>query len=107
MLCHVNFSFLQLFSLSVQESRVSAVVDVDPRCHSRLIGQRGRAIHKIMQDFGVEVKFPSDKNSPEITISGPPENVDDCKEHILLIVEEQVSGVRKSSSVCLCVCLHP
>ncbi|XP_065187615.1 vigilin-like [Sycon ciliatum] len=77
------------------ESQVSETIDVDPRCHSRLIGQRGRSIRKVMDDFAVEVKFPADKNSPTITITGAPDNVDDCKEHLLLIVEEQMQEIQE------------
>lgn len=83
-----------------QENQVAREVDIDPRCHSRLIGQKGRSIRKIMDKFGVDVHFSSDKTSPIVTVSGPPENVEGCCEHLLLLVEEFVSELLWCASTC-------
>lgn len=76
------------------ESQVSREVRVDARVHPRLIGQRGRSIRKIMEQFHVDVKFPreSDSDPNIITISGHADDVDAAKDHILNLEEEYVSG---------------
>lgn len=59
-------------------------VRVDSRIHARLIGQRGRNIHKIMDEYKVEIKFPKQGEDPDtITIIGAVEAVNDAKDHIL------------------------
>lgn len=75
------------------ESQVSREVRVDARVHPRLIGGRGKSIKRIMDQFGVDVKFPrgSDSDPNIITISGSAENVDAAKDHILNLEEEYVS----------------
>lgn len=75
------------------EDQLTAEVEIDPRCHSRLIGQKGRNIRKIMDKFSVDVRFPTDKSSPVVSISGAPENVDDCRDHLLLLIEEFMQDV--------------
>lgn len=63
---------------------VRETVRVASRIHARLIGQRGRNIHKIMDEYKVEIKFPKQGDDPdEITIIGPPNAVADAKDHIL------------------------
>lgn len=59
-------------------------VRVDSRIHARLIGQRGRNIHKIMDEYKVEIKFPKQGEDPDnITIIGAAEAVADAKDHIM------------------------
>ena len=68
-------------------------VKIDSRIHSRLIGSRGRNIRKIMDDFKVDIKFPTrdatDLNL--VTITGAQDDVYDCKDHLLNLEEEYVS----------------
>lgn len=71
-------------------------VDVDYRVHARLIGQRGRNIHKIMEEFKVEIRFPKqgeDDNPNAITIIGSPEAVSEAKDHILNLEEEYMEDI--------------
>lgn len=70
-------------------------VDVDYRVHARLIGQRGRNIHKIMEEYKVEIKFPKqgDENPNAITIIGSPDAVSEAKDHILNLEEEYLEDI--------------
>lgn len=73
---------------------VREIVEVDSRVHARLIGQRGRNINKIMEDYKVEVKFPKQGENPNvITIIGQPENVSEAKDHILNMEEEYLEDM--------------
>lgn len=67
-------------------------VEIDNRVHARIIGQRGRGIKKVMEDFKVEIKFPwaadRDENPDLVTIIGEAEAVSDAKDHLLNLQEE-------------------
>lgn len=65
---------------------------IDHRIHSRLIGRRGRNIRQIMDQYKVEIRFPSEDSDPDIvTIIGPEEKVQECVDYLLNVVEEYVS----------------
>ena len=68
---------------------------IDHRVHSRLIGAKGKAIAKVMDQFQVDVRFPKDKTCDTVTIQGLEENVEDAKYHLLTLAEDYV---------CLTVC---
>lgn len=70
-------------------------IDVDVRIHSRLIGSKGRNIRKIMDQYKVDIKFArsSDPNPNIVTIMGQPDDVEECKEHLLNTVEEYMQDV--------------
>lgn len=73
---------------------VREVIHVDSRIHARLIGQRGRNIHKIMDEFKVEIKFPkAGENPDDITIIGGPDAVSEAKDHILNLEEEYMEDI--------------
>lgn len=73
---------------------VREVIQVDSRVHARLIGQRGRSINKIMEDYKVEIKFPKQGEDPNaITIFGSPDNVSEAKDHILNLEEEYLEDM--------------
>lgn len=65
-------------------------VEVDARLHSRLIGARGRNLRKMIDQFKVDFEFPrgSDPDPNIVTLVGPAENIDECKEYLLNLVEE-------------------
>ena len=69
---------------------------IDYRVHSRLIGARGRAISKVMETFKVDIRFPRDKTSGTVIITGLYENVEDAKEHLTILAEDYVSERRAS-----------
>lgn len=68
-------------------------MSINAAVHSRLIGARGKNIHKIMDEYKVDIKFPrkSDSDPNLVTIIGAEENVLDAKEHLLNLEEEYVS----------------
>jgi predicted PilT family ATPase len=77
------------------ESLTEEAVPVDARVHPRIIGQRGRSVRKIMDDFKVEIRFakPSDPDPNLVFITGDQENVLDAKETILNLEHEFVSFI--------------
>ena len=75
-----------------QEDQTTIEVDIDPRVHRRLIGARGASIRRVMDQFKVDIRFPrSDNPNGPVAISGAPDNVDDAKDHLLVLEEEYVS----------------
>jgi len=78
---------------AAQEDLVVENVSIDCRVHSRIIGSRGRGIHRIMDDYHVDVRFPGrDSDDPNIvSITGTEDSVAECKDHLLNLEEEFVS----------------
>uniref|UniRef100_A0A8D1MKE3 Vigilin n=2 Tax=Sus scrofa TaxID=9823 RepID=A0A8D1MKE3_PIG len=75
------------------EQMVSEDVPLDHRVHARIIGARGKAIRKIMDEFKVDIRFPQ-SGAPDpncVTVTGLPENVEEAIDHILNLEEEYVS----------------
>ncbi|XP_068144217.1 LOW QUALITY PROTEIN: vigilin [Drosophila tropicalis] len=68
------------------------VIEIDTRIHSHIIGQRGRTIRKIIEDYKVDIKFPSSdeaQNNPNaVTIIGKEEDVENAKEVLLSMAED-------------------
>ncbi|XP_039250831.1 vigilin-like [Styela clava] len=77
--------------VSELESHVSQDVHIDRRVHPRLIGAKGRAIKKIMDEYKVDIRFP--QNQDLITVTGTQERVDECIEHILNLEEEYMQDI--------------
>ena len=44
-----------------------------------------------MERFNVVIRFPHDKKGDTVTITGLEENVEDAKEHLLMLAEDYVS----------------
>ncbi|XP_059485488.1 vigilin [Neocloeon triangulifer] len=76
---------------------VKEQVSIDHRVHARLIGQRGRAIHKVMEQYSVDIKFPrsTDPDPSLVTIIGAEDNVADAKEYLLNQTEEYMQDVNE------------
>lgn len=70
-------------------------VEIDYRVHARIIGQRGRNIHKIMEEYKVEIRFPKqgEENMNAITIIGSAEAVSETKDHLLNLEEEFLEDI--------------
>ncbi|XP_037797231.1 vigilin-like [Penaeus monodon] len=76
------------------DKMVKETVEIDSRVHSRLIGSRGKAIKKVMEEFKVEIKFPRGDDDPNtVTIIGAQDNVDECKDHLLNLMEEYMQDI--------------
>ena len=72
------------------EKQVTDEVEIDSRVHSRLIGAKGKSIRKVMDTYSVDIRFPKDKESSMVTISGLEDNVEEAKDHLLNLEEEYV-----------------
>ena len=69
---------------------VSINVTIDHRVHNRIIGQKGKNVRKIMDEFKVDIRFPRDQNDDTVTITGSEDAVEDCEEYLLMLEEEYV-----------------
>uniref|UniRef100_A0A669EKD5 Vigilin n=1 Tax=Oreochromis niloticus TaxID=8128 RepID=A0A669EKD5_ORENI len=81
------------------QEMVSQDVHLDPRTHARIIGARGKAIRKLMEEFKVDIRFPQPgSDEPDkVTVTGLPETVDNAIDHLLNLEEEYVSAGDDSS----------
>lgn len=102
------------------QEMVSQDVRLDPRTHARIIGARGKAIRKLMEEFKVlrlfyiyvlivfcvhapstsfssrvqvDIRFPQPgSDEPDkVTVTGLPDTVDNAIDHLLNLEEEYVS----------------
>ncbi|XP_025081209.1 vigilin-like [Pomacea canaliculata] len=77
------------------EDMTTESIHIDHRIHSRIIGSKGRAVRRLMDDFRVDIRFPrSESTDPDlVVITGPEEAVLDCKDHLLNLQEEYLQDV--------------
>lgn len=77
---------------------VKEVVPLDARIHSRIIGQRGRHVRQIMEDYHVDIKFPRDGEADmnHVTVMGKEEDIEACKDHLLNLEEEYLQDVSEA-----------
>ena len=78
------------FSLSQQEDQTTMEIEIDSRCHNRIIGPRGKSVRKLMDQFKVDIRFPKGEQD-KCVVTGLEENCEACKEHLLMLEEEYVS----------------
>ncbi|XP_057712200.1 vigilin isoform X2 [Corythoichthys intestinalis] len=80
------------------QEMVSQDVCLDPRTHARIIGARGKAIRKLMEEFKVDIRFPpSGSDEPDkVSVTGLPEMVDNAIEHLLNLEEEYMLSVTET-----------
>lgn len=52
------------------KEQVKEIISLDARIHSRIIGQRGRHVRQIMDDFKVDIKFPRDNDPNPNQVTG-------------------------------------
>ncbi len=46
-----------------------------------------------MEKFKVLVKFPKDKSGNTVSVTGLEENLEDAKEHLMMLAEDYVSDI--------------
>ncbi|KAM4772544.1 vigilin [Rhinophrynus dorsalis] len=83
------------------EQMVSEDITLDHRVHARIIGARGKAIRKIMDEFKVDIRFPQ-SGAPDpncVTVMGKPEDVDEAIDHLLNLEEEYMSDVVENEAM--------
>ncbi|CAL8236355.1 unnamed protein product, partial [Arctogadus glacialis] len=80
---------------------VSQDVRLDPRTHARIIGARGKAIRKLMEEFKVDIKFPppGSEEPDRVAVTGLPETVDNAVDHLLNLEEEYMLSVTETETL--------
>lgn len=76
-----------------EENKTSTEISIDNRVHSRIIGQKGKAIAKIMDKFKVDVKFNGRSSDVVIVKGASAEAVDDACDHLKNLEEEYLQDV--------------
>lgn len=91
---------IQLLVSELQDM-VSQDVHLDPRTHARIIGARGKAIRKLMEEFKVDIRFPQHgSDEPDkVTVTGLPETVDNAIDHLLNLEEEYMLSVTETETL--------
>lgn len=81
--------------VSEYDELITIVVDIDSRVHRRLIGNRGKNIRKMMEDYKVDIRIPkpTDANKDAVTITGQEEDVENARDHLLNLEEEYLQDV--------------
>ncbi|KAK6323238.1 hypothetical protein J4Q44_G00055770 [Coregonus suidteri] len=93
-------SAIELLVSTLQEM-VSHDVHLDPRTHARIIGARGKAIRKTMEEFKVDIRFPQpgSEDPGRVTVTGLPEIVDNAIDHLLNLEEEYMLSVTETETM--------
>jgi hypothetical protein len=79
--------------MTAEDEKTSQEISIDNRVHSRIIGQKGKAISKIMEKFKVDVEF-NGRNSDVVLVKGPTiEQVDDACDFLKNLEEEYLQDV--------------
>lgn len=77
------------------EDQTTLEVFIDNRIHSRIIGQKGRSVRKVMEMFKVDIRFPRGDHPDLVLISGAEDACEECKEHLQMLEEEYIEDVRE------------
>ncbi|KAL0970265.1 hypothetical protein UPYG_G00239660 [Umbra pygmaea] len=87
--------------VSALQELVSHDVHLDPRTHARIIGARGKAVRKTMEEFKVEIRFPQpgSEDPGRVTVTGLPECVDNAIDHLLKLEEEYMLSVTETETM--------
>ena len=84
--------------ISDDNSKLTETLTIVQRVHSRIIGQKGKNVAKIMEKYKVEIKF-SGRNSDEVIVKGSvPEKLEDACEELKNLEEEYLQDVVERES---------
>ncbi|MBZ3887180.1 Vigilin [Sciurus carolinensis] len=76
------------------ERTVTKQIPLNCRVHGHIIGFRGKVIHKIMNQFQVDIHFPPKGSSnSNVTVTGQPDNVKKTIDHLLNLEEHYLSTI--------------
>jgi hypothetical protein len=78
------------------ESMFSQEMHLDPRFHPRLIGQRGRNLRKVQDEYQVEIRLPGrgDPDPSTVIVSGKvEEHVYDCIDKLRAMEEDYITDL--------------
>ncbi|XP_011485808.1 vigilin [Oryzias latipes] len=83
------------------QEMVSQDIHLDPRTHARIIGARGKAIRKLMEEFKVDIRFPQPgSDQPDrVTVTGLPETISSAVDHLLNLEEEYMLSVTETETL--------
>ncbi|XP_066519973.1 vigilin isoform X1 [Hoplias malabaricus] len=83
------------------QEMVSEDVRLDHRVHARIIGARGKAVRKLMEEFKVDIRFPQpgSEDPDKVTVTGLPENADKAIDHLLNLEEEYMLTVTETETL--------
>lgn len=76
-----------------EDNKTSQEISIDNKVHSRIIGQRGRGIAKIMEKFKVDVKFNGRSSDVVIVKGSNTDQVEDACDHLKNLEEEYLQDV--------------
>ncbi len=79
--------------ISDEDAKVSQEITIDNRIHSRLIGQKGKSIAKIMEKYKVEIKFNGRSSDVVIVKGSNSDAVEDCCDHLKNLEEEYLQDL--------------
>ncbi|CAL8242009.1 unnamed protein product [Merluccius merluccius] len=87
--------------VSELQEMVSRDARLDPRTHARIIGARGKAVRKLMEEFKVDIRFPPPgSDEPDrVMVTGLPETVDNAIDHLLNLEEEYMLSVTETETM--------
>ncbi|PWA28889.1 hypothetical protein CCH79_00012952, partial [Gambusia affinis] len=100
--------------VSELQEMVSQDIHLDPRTHARIIGARGKAIRKLMEEFkvraddearagggSVDIRFPQPgSDEPDkVTVTGLPDTVDAAIDHLLNLEEDYLLSVTETETL--------
>ncbi|KAM9833278.1 vigilin [Syngnathus typhle] len=83
------------------QKMVNRDVRLDRRTHARIIGARGKAVRKLMEEFKVDIRFPppGSDEPDKVTVTGLPETVDNAIEHLINLEEEYMLSVTETETL--------
>jgi len=76
-----------------EQSKQAQEIEIDNRVHSRIIGQKGRTLAKLMEKYKVEVKFSGRQSDIVIVKGDSSEAVDDACDALKNLEEEYLQDV--------------
>lgn len=79
--------------IKAEEEKTSQEISIDNRVHSRIIGQRGKALAKIMEQYKVDVKFNGRTSDVVVVKGASAETVEDACDHLKNLEEEYLQDV--------------
>lgn len=78
----------------LQDNTIESKMTVDTKHHKHFVSRRGEVLHRIMDEYNINISFPrSGENSDKVTLKGPKEAIEAARIRIDQIVIELDSMV--------------
>uniref|UniRef100_A0A3Q2IJ18 Vigilin n=1 Tax=Equus caballus TaxID=9796 RepID=A0A3Q2IJ18_HORSE len=87
-------------TIAAQNAIMKLQIPVNHRVHGQVIGFHGKTVHKIMNQFQVDIHFSSrrSQNRNVVTVTGLPNNVTKATAHILNLEKHYLAVIKKHES---------